>query len=82
MAEPFLDCLRDQVALRLEGGARFADLQDELIGAAPAVVAFTVARGLTDTGRKASAAASMPLAAALRPRGVAATGRALHPGRR
>jgi hypothetical protein len=34
MADSLLDCLRDEVALRLEGGARLADVQDELIDSA------------------------------------------------
>lgn len=31
MRESSLDCLRDEAALRLEGGARGADVQGELI---------------------------------------------------
>jgi hypothetical protein len=34
MGERLLDCLRDEAALRLEGGARVADVQAELIDGA------------------------------------------------
>jgi hypothetical protein len=39
-----MDCLRDDAALRLEGGATVADVQDELIDAA---------QGLTEDERAA-----------------------------
>jgi hypothetical protein len=35
--ESLLDCLRDEAALLLEGGARVADVQDELIDAAQGI---------------------------------------------
>ena len=34
MAESLLDCLRDEVAARLDGGAGSADVQDELVDTA------------------------------------------------
>ena len=71
--ESLLDCLRDEAALLLEDGARMADVHDERINEAttrPGLEAFVRAelgcRRLAETGRDASAAASMPLAAAPR----------------
>ena len=39
MTEPLLDCLRDELALRLDGGATLADIQHDVID---------VTRGLAD----------------------------------